>query len=646
MIALLLLVAGEAPLESVDLPALTPVYVVSKGDATARRARIDGAELIVVDYDGDGAFDGWTVPGVRFLFPIEKRIVLGARVVALRVRRDSVEYDVSRTSPVLAECNRFRMAHGIAPLFLHEHRTNAKLRMRKVTPAAVARGVFRSFPNRIWLFHPALARIGIDETDDRIVLDIGAPLGRRNLVWPVLLPAPDSVDNPTKLYAGKPALFGAGLPITLQFPTAEVTNVTAELRRGKKALDVFVSWPAQPAHPSITNNAESICVVPKRELRPGTTYSVTVRYTYRGKAAERSWSFSTSGKAPVATTYKEQAPLRPWRLKRTPLFFFDFKAGPSPAARAAKIGRHTVVFLDLDGDGAFDAWMLKGERYAFPVEERIVLGDEDVELAVEKDVVRFTRATVPVRRAYRKALVTWNAMRRRNGLPPATLRLELCTHCENHAKYMDLNGMHAREDPKKKGYTPEGYEVGRRAAIVGLSDLNKALPFWERRFGGCHVFFSPHAWEAGIGNSGANAVLDPHARPRLRAWTWPVLVPAPESEGAPVASAATEPVLFPGQLRDAAAVGRAGAPIMLFFEKGKANFEKVEAEVREGGANGKPVEVLIGWPKHPAYEAVKSNYNAILVLPRKRLRKKTRYDVLVRAGGREHRWWFKTGRGK
>ncbi|MHC4134649.1 MAG: CAP domain-containing protein [Planctomycetota bacterium] len=719
LVLVLPLAAGTARLEKTDLPPLRRIYALPEGrtareEPEARRARVAGRELILVDVDGDGTFDGrgvdgWTLPGVGFLFPVEDRIVVGAKAVALRVRDDTVEFDAApapaqETAALLADFNRRRMRHGLAPLALDARRTRGcrdhvaymdrhgitrtqdpahpeyspagaeaaqqALVMRAAAPPAVTNAVFRSFPNRIWLFHPRLDRLGAGVSARHIALDIAAPLARRPLLWPVLLPAPNSEDNPTGLYATKPTVFdgaASGLPITLQFPTARIHDVTAELRRNDrkgKAVDVFVGWPERPAHPAIRDNAESICVIPKHELRPGTTYFVLVRYTHAGKPAERSWTFRTGGgsggrpkEEPAKRTLKESAPLRPQRLKRPPLFFYEpgAPAVPAPAGRRATLARHQVVFVDLDGNGRFsdlgtDGWMLRGNRYVLPLEERIVLGDQEIELVVEPGQVRFTRSTVPVRKRYRKALVRWNAIRKRHGLPPATFRLEFCKRCESHARYMDLNGMRAREDPAHRGYTEEGDRVGRRAAIVGLADLDDALDFCVRRFGGSRVIFSPHAWEAGVGAGGANAVLDPIAKPRRRAWRWPVIVPAPEREGSPVASAATTPVLFPDVLRDAAEVGRAGAPIMLFFEEGQADFDNVEAELREGGPNGKRADVLIAWPKRPAYRAVRRNYHAILVLPRKRLRKRTRYDVVVRTTLRgktgEHRWWFRTGRGR
>ncbi|MEE8105693.1 MAG: CAP domain-containing protein [Planctomycetota bacterium] len=719
LVLALSLSAGEVGLEKIESPAAVRVYALPGGrEATerpvARLARVGEYELIVVDVDGDGSFDeagvdGWCLRGSPFLFPFEDPIVVGGDRIELSTDDGVATFEFAEapardTKAMLAGCNRLRMAQGLPPLGLDEPRARGcqnhaaymdrhgitktespahdeytdegaaaakqALVMRAANPATAAAAIFRSFPNRIWLFHARLDRVGIGVTANHIAFDIAAPLSRsRRPVWPVVLPVPNSTGNPTALYKTRPALFdgaGNGLPITLQFPSAEIRGVTAELRRKSergKQVGVLVSWPEKPAARAITGNAESICIIPKSALQPGTEYFVKVGYAFRGQAGEKSWTFRTAGagggkgKGAKDVVLKKRAALKPFPLKRRPRFFFE-PASPaieSPKARRASLGGKTIVFVDLDGNGRFgdlgtDGWMQKGDRFMFPLENPIVIGEQEVEFVVESDHVRFRQQKVPVRRPYRIALTKWNEIRRRNGLPPAIFRLELCKTCEDHARYMDQNGLATLEKPDRPGYTKEGARAGRRGTNIAVADLDVAMVWWEKRFGDRRKVFSPWAAEAGVGRGQGHAVLDPQAKPRRRAWTWPSIVPAPESVDQPVSNAGGNPVIFPDQLRDADEVGRTGYPITLFFQRGQADFDEVEAELREGGAHGRRVEVLIAWPKKPAYKEIPSNYHGILVLPRKRLRKKTRYDVLVKTkrGDKtnEHRWWFRTGRGR
>lgn len=711
--------AGEVELESHDLASpLVRVYELPPGHVAAekpnaRRARVAGYELVLVDVDGNGSFDetaidGWTLAGHAFLFPLEGAIVLGSREIRLSIVDGVLHFETrppeidETTAALLDACNRQRMHQGVAPLRLDPPRTRGcrdhalymdrwgitkrpepdregytdagaraaaqGLLMRAARPQRVVATVFASFPNRIWLFHPLLDRIGVAESERHVALDIAAPLSRRRLRWPVLLPAPGSIGNPTTLTDTEPKLFGGaahGLPITLQFPGTEIRVAEADLRVGGKKgpqVEALVGTPGSPAHSAISGNAECICIVPREPLARGARYFVRVKYAFRGEPGEREWEFATEGPRkgrpqPETASPKlpERAPLRLVRMRKVPLTLFgpEGDLAERPAARQVKLGAQQVILLDLDGNGSFgdvgvDGWTQKGLRYAFPLEQHLVLGEKEYQVAVVGEEMRFRAATIPVKEEYRKAVAAWNVVRMRNGLPPVSLRHDFCVAAERHAAYMDRHGLGRREQEGKPGFSEDGARAGARGALAPVADPFEALRLWEQRFANRHLVFAPDAAVCGIGTARGHSVFDTGAEVRRRSWHWPVIIPAPESEGCPVSYEASNPPLFPEVFRTPESSGLAGLPITLHFPEKEARFEQVEAELRRGGKNGKPVEILVAWPEKPAHPELVGNNAAILLLPRKHLKRRTRYDAtvhFVRDGRTEEiRWWFKTGK--
>lgn len=55
--------------------------------------------------------------------------------------------------------------------------------------------------------------------------------------------------------------------------------------------------PEKPAHASVPDNNDSICIIPKAVLTPGMTYRVEVKAVVDDKPYERTFSFSTSKRA-------------------------------------------------------------------------------------------------------------------------------------------------------------------------------------------------------------------------------------------------------------------------------------------------------------------------------------------------------------
>jgi hypothetical protein len=84
----------------------------------------------------------------------------------------------------------------------------------------------------------------------------------------------------------------AGYPVTVTFPVA-VRQVRARLQDGQ-GREVAV-WLTDPEHPADqARQGQTICLVPRRPLQPGTTYRVTISATAGGRPWQRTWHFTTA----------------------------------------------------------------------------------------------------------------------------------------------------------------------------------------------------------------------------------------------------------------------------------------------------------------------------------------------------------------
>ena len=61
-----------------------------------------------------------------------------------------------------------------------------------------------------------------------------------------------------------------------------------------KRIQARVSSPENPAHPSVPDNNDSICIIPSTVLKPGATYRVEVKADVAGKPYQRTFEFKTS----------------------------------------------------------------------------------------------------------------------------------------------------------------------------------------------------------------------------------------------------------------------------------------------------------------------------------------------------------------
>jgi uncharacterized protein YkwD len=193
-------------------------------------------------------------------------------------------------------------------------------------PASAVDLWMATFFHRIPILNPALKRIGIGYTAEggtgfrHVVMDVHqgvawSPRQRGQPIDPVLFPADQQEGVPLLFAFGTPEVPNpiphggdrahSGYPVTVTFPgRSALGNATAVLHLaspGKRAdssaseIPVWLSTPQQPALDSV-RQGNTICLIPKAPLMPGTTYRVTVQATVGGRSWEKTWSFATASK--------------------------------------------------------------------------------------------------------------------------------------------------------------------------------------------------------------------------------------------------------------------------------------------------------------------------------------------------------------
>jgi hypothetical protein len=121
---------------------------------------------------------------------------------------------------------------------------------------------------------------------------------------PVLFPADKQEDLPQNFLSERPDSLPeskdkiAGYPITAIFPTnVLVKDVTASLKDDAgNEIDFWLSTPEKPAGDQKLFQRNAVCLIAKAPLKPGTTYTVTVKAKVNQKAWSETWSFTTAKK--------------------------------------------------------------------------------------------------------------------------------------------------------------------------------------------------------------------------------------------------------------------------------------------------------------------------------------------------------------
>jgi len=377
---------------------------------------------------------------------------------------------------------------------------------------------------------------------------------------------------------------------------------------------------------------------------------------------------------PGKDDFPQKALLHPGKDRRDRSFHYALPTGvvavKNPKILTAKVGEKDLLFADVDGDGRFDkigvdGWIVDSPVYrAFlPLEEWIVLDRTRVWLkfADDQQSVRFRLETPdlpkvpaglpPAEDAAEKAKIReleaavqdWNRLRLRNGLPPAFLDPDLTRAAMLHAKYMDRWGRGHDEDKANDGYTEDGAKAGRNSS-VGPAPVREEISFCFETLYHRLMLFHPDLRRIGVGVGAKWCALDGLSAREKRAWTWPVIIPAPGSDLVPLSFGGETPAPHPDVFTTLERQKEAGFPITLTFPDAKAT--NASAELRVDGENGAPVEVLVSSPEKPANAAQPRNFESVCVIPLRKLTPATTYWARVRYkwNGEDavRTWYFRT----
>jgi len=170
-------------------------------------------------------------------------------------------------------------------------------------------GWMGSLFHRIPLLDPSLTRVGLGfakagKNGGWFVVDTITGRDGNDGTKPVLFPVDGQKDVPLKFTPEYPEAIpankenNAGYPVTAIFPENDtVKDVTASLQDGAgKELEVWLSTPEKPAGDHKDYQRNTVCLIAKAPLKPGTTYTVTVKATVNQEAWSQKCSFTTGKK--------------------------------------------------------------------------------------------------------------------------------------------------------------------------------------------------------------------------------------------------------------------------------------------------------------------------------------------------------------
>jgi hypothetical protein len=360
--------------------------------------------------------------------------------------------------------------------------------------------------------------------------------------------------------------------------------------------------------------------------------------------------------AAAAFTQKSRLANTKWKFK-TIRFNFPLaggaKATEKPTVRKGKVEGLWCFFLDLDGNGQYgeigkDAWALGGMNYVLPMEETTVLELRRVRWRVTPDgkEVQYSSSALPIAKEEAKVFRQFNYWRLINGVPPVDIDPKLGEACSELCTWMEANGMKHRPEEGDPPMSPRAAEAGMRSMLSqetpGMSILMLYSSFYHRL-----PLFRPGTRAIGIGKSARYTAVDGMSRAEMRAWRYPIIVPAPSTALQPTHFPPESPRPYPASLR------QPGFPITLTFDGGEVTDAKATLRQTVGKGRRKKeidVPVLVSSPSAPANKSRPRNRNSICVIPKRPLSAKARYSVWVayKLNGeqKEHRWVFTTGRAR
>jgi hypothetical protein len=144
----------------------------------------------------------------------------------------------------------------------------------------------------------------------------------------------------------------------------------------------------------------------------------------------------------------------------------------------------------------------------------------------------------------------------------------------------------------------------------------------------------------GFGAGKGYVAVDGLTRTAPRAWSWPSILPAPDTGGQPTAYDPSE------RPRPVPSKPLAGLPVTLRWPAG-TTFADVKARM-ETARRHRAVPVHLSWPGHPAHPSMPGNQDSICLIPYGVLRPLTTYRVTVEArvdgAPYQRSFQFRTGR--
>jgi len=361
---------------------------------------------------------------------------------------------------------------------------------------------------------------------------------------------------------------------------------------------------------------------------------------------------------PVAVVYAQSTATK--RVKKAPALRVvqrlpkDIQAAAQPGVRLARLGKTSVLFVDVNGDGRFDDRLVDGwtpavmpakarTHYVFPLGDALVLGADVVRYRVAADAVRvdFTLVRAKASREVRAGLVRLNVLRVRNALPPLSLHAVRSAACAKHVAYMKIHASYAHEEVEgRRGWSKDGAYAGIHSVIDLQVTLAEAFDRWFATLHHRWPLTDPRLTAVGAAVGDPYAMCSPLVDKRDERWGWPVLVPASDSEDQPTRAGRELPNPYP--------VGEAaGYPITLQFPTWRSAVGGVRAIVRKRGPAGAEVACRVSWPGTPANPERERNDGVICLIPRRPLAARTVYWVQVDYTWREvaerRTWTFCTG---
>lgn len=335
---------------------------------------------------------------------------------------------------------------------------------------------------------------------------------------------------------------------------------------------------------------------------------------------------------------------------------FGLKVPVPGAGWKAKLGRWTLLFLDLNQDGQLaadgtDGVAIEGLPFVVPLPGTLLLEPGQCELAFEAvkgdklELLLTPQALPGVAPALVADAAQLTEMRIRAGVIPVTIDAEASRHCRLHAEYLKLNGRldgysgtssHS-EDPKLPGYTAEGAAAGLGSNLsFQRARFREALFSWAAQTWHGAPVVDPGVRQVGVALEHGVALLYPYGRgPVLESY----LHPPHQAVDVQLGFSDRPEVPKPDPAVDETICGM---PVMVLLAGALRGKRLTEATLTD--ARGRSVKGTFSCPQRPGNPAWPTNSGLALFLPSAALQANTRYKArFVFEGQPPLEWEFSTG---